>query len=102
MVMKMRNSIKSAKRIVIKIGSSSLTGKAGSGLDASAVDKLVDVVAAAKKNGAEVLVVSSGAIAAGLAPLGLQTRPKDLSTQDRKSTRLNSSHEWISRMPSSA
>ena len=81
MVMKMRNSIKSAKRIVIKIGSSSLTGKAGSGLDASAVDKLVDVVAAAKKNGAEVLVVSSGAIAAGLAPLGLQTRPKDLSTQ---------------------
>ena len=81
MVMTMRDSIKSAKRIVIKIGSSSLTGKAGSGLDASAVDKLVDVVAAAKKNGAEVLVVSSGAIAAGLAPLGLQTRPKDLSTQ---------------------
>ena len=81
MVMTMRDSISKAKRIVIKIGSSSLTGKAGSGLDASAVDKLVDVVAAAKKNGAEVLVVSSGAIAAGLAPLGLQTRPKDLSTQ---------------------
>lgn len=81
MVMTMRDSISKAKRIVIKIGSSSLTGKAGNGLDASAVDKLVDVVAAAKKNGAEVLVVSSGAIAAGLAPLGLQTRPKDLSTQ---------------------
>ena len=91
MVMTMRDSISKAKRIVIKIGSSSLTGKAGSGLDASAVDKLVDVVAAAKKNGAEVLVVSSGAIAAGLAPLG-----------DRKSTRLNSSHIPLSRMPSSA
>ena len=77
----MRDSLTNARRIVIKIGSSSLTGKAGGGLDASAVDKLVDVVAAAKKNGAEVLVVSSGAIAAGLAPLGLQTRPKDLSTQ---------------------
>ena len=77
----MRDSLTNARRIVIKIGSSSLTGKAGGGLDASAVDKLVDVVASAKKNGAEVLVVSSGAIAAGLAPLGLQTRPKDLSTQ---------------------
>ena len=76
-----RDLITNAKRIVIKIGSSSLTGAAGSGLDASAVDRLVDVVADARKRGAEVLVVSSGAIAAGLAPLGLQTRPKDLSTQ---------------------
>ena len=76
-----REIVTSAKRIVIKIGSSSLTGKAGSGLDASAVDRLVDVVSDARKRGAEVLVVSSGAIAAGLAPLGLQTRPKDLSMQ---------------------
>jgi len=76
-----RKLITDAKRIVIKIGSSSLTGKAGSGLDAAAVDRLVDVVADARARGAEVLVVSSGAIAAGLAPLGLQTRPKDLSTQ---------------------
>jgi len=76
-----REQITSAKRIVIKIGSSSLTGKAGSALDAVAVNKLVDVVAACKKRGAEVVVVSSGAIAAGLAPLGLTTRPKDLATQ---------------------
>ena len=79
--MNKRDLVTGAKRIVIKIGSSSLTGKAGSGLDAAAVDRLVDVVAVARKRGAEVLVVSSGAIAAGLAPLGLQTRPKDLSTQ---------------------
>ena len=76
-----RAQINSAKRIVIKIGSSSLTGKAGSALDAMAVDKLVDLVAASKARGAEVVVVSSGAIAAGLAPLGLTTRPKDLATQ---------------------
>ena len=76
-----REQITSAKRIVIKIGSSSLTGKAGSALDASAVNKLVDVVAACKNRGSEVVVVSSGAIAAGLAPLGLTTRPKDLATQ---------------------
>ena len=76
-----RAQVTSAKRIVIKIGSSSLTGKAGSQLDDSAVEKLADVVAACKKRGAEVVVVSSGAIAAGLAPLGLTSRPKDLATQ---------------------
>ena len=76
-----RNAVTSAKRVVIKIGSSSLTGTAGSALDDSAVEKIVKVVADLKARGAEVLVVSSGAIAAGLAPLGLSTRPKDLATQ---------------------
>lgn len=77
----MRNQIATAKRIVIKIGSSSLTGTAGSELDPSAVDRLVDLVVAARNRGAEVAVVSSGAIAAGLAPLGLKSRPKDLAMQ---------------------
>lgn len=76
-----RSAITSAKRIVIKVGSSSLTGSAGSALDIKAVEKLTDLVAACKKRGAEVVVVSSGAIAAGLAPLGLTSRPKDLATQ---------------------
>jgi len=76
-----RAHIASAKRIVIKIGSSSLTGSAGSSLDPRAVDQLVDVVIAARARGAEVVVVSSGAIAAGLAPLGIKARPKDLATQ---------------------
>jgi glutamate 5-kinase len=76
-----RAQISFAKRIVIKIGSSSLTGKAGSELDSSAVDLLVDIVLAARSRGAEVAVVSSGAIAAGLVPLGLKSRPKDLATQ---------------------
>ncbi len=61
-----RAQITSAKRIVIKIGSSSLTGKAGAALDVQAVNKLVDVVAACRARGAEVVVVSSGAIAAGV------------------------------------
>lgn len=75
-----RSQITSAKRIVIKIGSSSLTGKAGSELDLKAVDRLVQAVATCKKRGVEVVVVSSGAIAAGLAPLKLSSRPKDLAT----------------------
>lgn len=76
-----RGQISSAKRIVIKVGSSSLTGKAGSELDPSAVDRLVNLVATCRARGSEVAVVSSGAIATGLAPLGLKTRPRDLATQ---------------------
>ena len=68
-------------KIVIKIGSSTLTGKAGSALNVDAVNKLVDVVASLRANGDEVVIVSSGAIAAGLAPLGLTSRPKDLASQ---------------------
>ena len=76
-----REEVLTAKRVVLKVGSSSLTGSAGLGLDLSAVDQLVDAVAVLKKRGVEVLVVSSGAIAAGLAPLGLTAHPKDLATQ---------------------
>ena len=70
-----RNAVISAKRIVIKIGSSSLTGTAGSALDSASVEKIVSVIATLKSRGAEVALVSSGAIAAGLAPLNLTTRP---------------------------
>ncbi|ARF55309.1 glutamate 5-kinase [Streptomyces gilvosporeus] len=67
-----------ARRIVVKIGSSSLTTAAG-GLDADRVDALVDVLA--KHEDKEIVLVSSGAIAAGLAPLGLERRPRDLARQ---------------------
>lgn len=77
----MRSEVTRAKRIVVKVGSSSLTGSAGAGLDSAAVDRLVDAVASAKSRGLDVLVVTSGAIAAGLAPLGLKARPKELELQ---------------------
>ncbi|MEU6392765.1 glutamate 5-kinase [Streptomyces sp. NPDC046939] len=76
-----RQGVTEARRIVVKVGSSSLTTAAG-GLDADRVDALVDVLA--KHHGAakrEIVLVSSGAIAAGLAPLGLSRRPKDLARQ---------------------
>ncbi|MEU6817048.1 glutamate 5-kinase [Streptomyces sp. NPDC046860] len=70
-----------ARRIVVKVGSSSLTTAAG-GLDADRVDALVDVLAKVRGGGEkEIVLVSSGAIAAGLAPLGLERRPKDLARQ---------------------
>ncbi|MEV5815674.1 glutamate 5-kinase [Streptomyces mutabilis] len=70
-----------ARRIVVKVGSSSLTTAAG-GLDADRVDALVDVLAKVRSGGErEIVLVSSGAIAAGLAPLGLRRRPRDLARQ---------------------
>lgn len=76
-----RAAVTNAQRVVIKIGSSSLTGSAGSALDPHSVQKVVDLACSLTRNGAEVILVSSGAIAAGLAPLGLSVRPKDLATQ---------------------
>ncbi|MEU8432228.1 glutamate 5-kinase [Streptomyces sp. NPDC029216] len=76
-----RQGVVDARRIVIKVGSSSLTTAAG-GLDADRVDALVDVLAKARSGGEkEIVLVSSGAIAAGLSPLGLARRPKDLARQ---------------------
>jgi glutamate 5-kinase len=69
-----------ARRIVVKVGSSSLTTAAG-GIDEERVDALVDVLGALAISGREVVLVSSGAIAAGLAPLQLRRRPRDLATQ---------------------
>lgn len=76
-----RPGVTDARRIVVKVGSSSLTTAAG-GLDADRVDALVDVLAKVRSGGErEIVLVSSGAIAAGLAPLGLVRRPKDLARQ---------------------
>ena len=80
-----RSAVARARRLVVKVGSSSLTSPAG-GLDAARLVALVDAVAArrlgAGQHGAtQVVLVSSGAIAAGMGPLGLRVRPRDLATQ---------------------
>ena len=73
-----RVAVGAARRLVVKIGSSSLTSAAG-GLDPARLGRLVDTLAQERER--EVVLVSSGAIAAGLAPLGLPRRPADLATQ---------------------
>ena len=75
-----REQVASASRIVVKVGSSSLTTAEG-GIDPERVRGLVETLAKVRARGAEVVLVSSGAIAAGLAPLGLARRPRDLATQ---------------------
>lgn len=74
-----RTDLIRAARVVVKVGSSSLTGPDG-GLDHGRLDALVDALGAHRATGAEVVLVSSGAIAAGLEPLRLARRPRDLAT----------------------
>jgi glutamate 5-kinase len=75
-----RPEVAAASRIVVKVGSSSLTTAEG-GIDPARVRSLVETLANVRARGAEVVLVSSGAIAAGLSPLGLVRRPRDLATQ---------------------
>ena len=75
-----RSSIGRARTLVVKVGSAALTSAAG-GLDSARLDLLVDALAGRVAAGSQLVLVSSGAIAAGLAPLRLRRRPRDLPTQ---------------------
>ena len=75
-----RADIASAARVVVKVGSSSLTTAAG-GIADDRIGALAAALAARHGAGTQVVLVSSGAIASGLVPLGLTRRPSDLATQ---------------------
>ena len=94
---KPRPDIAAAARVVVKVGSSSLTTAAGE-IDDDAIAALAQALADRRRAGADptaatrdttqaatpdaqVVLVSSGAIASGLVPLGLPRRPSDLATQ---------------------
>lgn len=68
-------NLSSAQRIVIKIGSSTLTHHTGR-LNLRRIDALVKIVSDFKNAGKQVILVSSGAVSAGLARLGLDHRPR--------------------------
>jgi glutamate 5-kinase len=76
-----RREVAGARRLVVKVGSSSLTDATGGSLDESRLVAIVDALAKRRLAGQHVVLVSSGAIAAGIAPLGLARRPFDLATQ---------------------
>jgi glutamate 5-kinase len=71
-----RRDIPTARRVVVKVGSSSI-----SGANAARISHIVDVLAAAYERGTEIVLVSSGAISTGMPLLGLEVRPEDLATQ---------------------
>ena len=72
-----RNKLKKAKRLVVKIGSSLLTAQ-GQGLDHNAIADWVKQIASLRKQGVQVLLVSSGAVAEGMMRMGWKTRPHAL------------------------
>ncbi|MDP6753624.1 MAG: glutamate 5-kinase [Verrucomicrobiota bacterium] len=73
-----RASLKGTSRLVVKLGTGILTSR-GKQIDPGQVDQLVAQVAAQRAADREVVVVSSGAVGAGMGALGLAKRPTDLS-----------------------
>jgi glutamate 5-kinase len=75
-----RADIAAAVRVVVKVGSSSLT-RADGEIDDDRIAALAGALADRAASGSQLVLVSSGAIASGLVPLGLSRRPSDLATQ---------------------
>ena len=75
--MQTRTQLRCARRWVIKIGSALLTD-AGRGLDAAAIRAWSAQIAELRAEGCEVVLVSSGAVAAGMSRLGWRVRPREL------------------------
>ena len=72
-----QSALQQARRCVVKIGSALLTNN-GLGLDVPAITTWVEQIARLRQNGLEVVLVSSGAVAAGMQRLGFAARPHAL------------------------
>ena len=73
----MTRALPAVRRLVVKVGSTGLT-QAGGRLDDTQVRALAGEIATVRRKGVQVVLVSSGAIAAGLDPLALKRRPGDI------------------------
>lgn len=73
-----RNLLIETSRMVVKLGTGILTGRRKQ-IDPRKIEQLVEQVAAQHKDGREVVVVSSGAVGAGMGVLNIEKRPTDLS-----------------------
>lgn len=91
----LRDDIARAKRIVIKLGSSSVTDPE-KGVDSEKIDAFVDALQARMAAGSDIIVVSSGAVSAGMAPIGLKTRPTELAVKQAAATvgQVHLAAEW--------
>ncbi|MGI5901312.1 MAG: glutamate 5-kinase [Desulfitobacteriia bacterium] len=69
--------MKALKRVVIKIGSHSLHSSSG-GLNEEVIDRLAWTIAALKERSVECILVTSGAVSAGMAKLGLKRKPRNI------------------------
>ncbi|TFB97789.1 glutamate 5-kinase [Cryobacterium adonitolivorans] len=71
-----RARIPTARRVVVKVGSSSITGD-----NVDQIGPLIETLAKLHDRGAEVVLVSSGAVPSGMRHLGMEDRPTDLATK---------------------
>ena len=76
--MNIRDGLKNAKRVVVKVGTSTIT-RANGASNLTRMEEIVREIAALKDEGREMVLVTSGAIAVGMHRMGLKTRPKDVS-----------------------
>lgn len=76
--MDVREGLKTAKRVVVKVGTSTITRPAG-GSNLVRMEEIAREIAGLADEGREMVLVTSGAIAAGMNRMGLKTRPKDVS-----------------------
>ena len=72
-----KTRLANARRLVVKVGSALVTNN-GAGLDLAAIDDWARQISALRAQGKEVVLVSSGAIAAGRSELGLTDRPRTI------------------------
>lgn len=75
----MRASLREKKRIVIKVGSASITHKETGSLDLRKIEKLVRVISDLNAEGKDIILVSSGAIATGRSVIGMHRRPRSMA-----------------------
>ncbi|WP_369695461.1 glutamate 5-kinase [Alkalibaculum bacchi] len=73
----LRESIVHAKRIVIKIGTSSITYKSGK-INLKKMEELTRVISDLQNSGKEMVLVSSGAVGAGMGKIGISEKPREL------------------------
>ena len=75
-----REAVRTARSVVVKVGTTALTTPSGV-FDAGRLATLADAIEGRMKAGSDVVIVSSGAVAAGIEPLRLTKRPADLATK---------------------
>src|ERR1700730_6631324 len=80
-----REAVRTARSVVVKVGTTALTTPSGV-FDASRLAVLPDAIEGGMNAGWDVVIVSSGAIAAGIEPLRLTKRPADLATKQAEAS----------------
>ena len=89
-----RRGLTRARRLVVKVGSGQITNP-GEGLDAKRITALAADIASLVAERREVVLVSSGAIAAGTARLGLSSRRRSIPETQAAAAVGQSSHMWL-------